>query len=81
MGLFAMSGLIARYEEAGYAELVELVVVLTCKSHDPANPTTGNLEIKTGFRHRPTRRLSFNLVYDRLFYLFFQRPVVYMGHV
>jgi hypothetical protein len=36
-----------RYEEAdGYAELA---VVLTCKSHDSANLTTGHLEIETGF--------------------------------
>ena len=34
-----------RYEEAdGYAELA---VVLTCKSHDSANLTTGHLKIKT----------------------------------
>jgi hypothetical protein len=36
-----------RYEEAGYAKLV---VVLTCKSHDSANLTTGHLKNKTGFR-------------------------------
>jgi hypothetical protein len=27
---------------------------------------TGHLKTKTGFRHRPTRRFSFNLAYDRL---------------
>jgi hypothetical protein len=36
---------------------------VTCKSHGSADLTTGHLEIKTGFRHRPTRRFGFNSAY------------------
>ena len=77
----------ARYEEAGYAELV---VVLTCKSHDSANLTTHrhrpaicHLEIKTCFRHRhrhrPTRRHGGSVLICHITYHrppFQQRPVV-----
>jgi hypothetical protein len=38
-------------------------VVLTCESHDSANLAIGHLEIKTGFRHRPSRWAIFNLAY------------------
>jgi hypothetical protein len=61
----ALTSTTARYEKVGYAKLA---VVLTCKSHDSANLTTGHLKIKTGFRHRPTRRFTLNLGYDRLLF-------------
>jgi hypothetical protein len=60
----------ASYEGAGYAKLV---VVLTCKSHDSANLTTGHLKTKTGslalapaiaiaiaLRLRPTRATRYS---------------------
>jgi hypothetical protein len=44
-------------------------VVLTCnKSRDSANLAIGHLEIKTGFRHRYTRRAIFDLTYKNAFF-------------
>jgi hypothetical protein len=44
-----------------------MVVIPTCKSGDPANLTTTHLEIKTGFRYRPTtRRAVFDSAHDGL---------------